>query len=1370
MNLYRFSLSLALSLTLWFQAPATPTTYNIQKYSTINGLTNNVVYGIIQDKKGFIWLATEDGLNRFDGYKFISYRYNPTNKQSVSQNFIQAIYCDNNGDIWVGTADCGLNKYVYDKDKFEVYRHDKNKIGSINGNDITSILPSLDGNLWIASYRNGINWFDKKRGIFYNRKDILASCPVPGNYRVLSMLESRKHTFFVGTQGNGLYAYDLNHHKSVAITADKFAGLTIYTLKEDRKGNIWVGTNRGLVVLKYNNGAYEPQPTTPNVDGKAVNSILFDRSGNVWIGTEKGVYIFKLQDYLQNSPLKIQLIDESNTSNGLSYRSVRSIFQDKDGNIWIGTFTGGVNFISAIPEKFKLLTKDIPNNALSYNKVWGLCQDKQGNLWIGTDGFGIDKYDPSFKKIGNYRSNPSNPNTLSNNSILAACCDRDGTLWFGTFEGGLNRMDPLSGQIKRYQKNGTNKSISDNTIRALFEDSKQKLWVGTDAGGLCMLDKHTGIFTTYNTSNSKISENSIRAICEDKSGNLWVGTYGEGLNRIERNGRITTFKHNEDLPETINSNSIQSLIVDEDGVLWIGTSNGLCLFDSQHQTFKTLTEKNGLINNSVMGLVEDRSHNLWISTTRGVSKYCKKNQKFENYDLYDGLQSGQFLPGSVLRCSNGTILLGGTNGLNFFDPSKIITTRFEPDVVITELLISNAKVQIRSSEDPNSPLEHNISTTKKLKLSYKQNTITIGFVAINYSFPEKTQYAYLLEGVDKDWNIVGNQLSATYRYLSPGKYTFKVKATNQDGVWSSKESQITIIIRPPFWLTWWAYLIYLAITIFLVNAGLRIYTFRIRAINEINIAHLEQRKSEEVHQAKLQFFTNISHEFRTPLTLIIGPLEKFIKTEDDPFKKKQFDMMNRNANRLLRLINQLLDLRKMENGDMKVKVKEIDLGVFLEDTVFSFEELSYRKHITLQVVKDPSPINGWIDPEFLDKILYNLLSNAFKFTPSGGSITISAKKIEDGDRQLASISVVDTGKGMREQDLERIFELFYQIPGTSSSLQKGSGIGLHLTQALIKLHKGTIEVSSSEDKGTSITFTLPLDRSQYTDEEISVEPYTLSQEHEPTLPIGELGIELNETDEQKTRDRFYTVLIVEDDDDIRRYLRDELSHQYNILEAVNGQEGLEKANEYQPNLVISDVMMPIMDGIELCQSLKQSIATSHIPIIMLTAKSSIEDRIIGLENGADSYIPKPFNPLHLKTRIAKLIENRELLKQAFSRSITFQAKEVVATSPDEKFLQKALNLIHENISNSEYNGDMLSKDLGMSRTNLHRKLKAMLGQSSSEFIRIIRLKQAAVLLKQKKFTVAEVGYEVGFNSPTYFTSSFSSYFKMTPSEYIARNS
>jgi ligand-binding sensor domain-containing protein/signal transduction histidine kinase/DNA-binding response OmpR family regulator len=1344
----------------------------IRKISTINGLTNNVVYSIIQDKLGFLWFATEDGLNRYDGYGFTSFRHDPSNKHSISGNFIQCLYCDKEGNIWIGTSDKGLCRFDYKTNQFERFTHDPVNSYSISNNDIVDIVPGSNKNIWVASYRGGINSYFPLTGKFHHLKSIFNQAKNPNYLKVTCVKEASNKILWVGTQGNGLFVYNqvLNKTNVFYNMPGKkiIPSNTINSIFEDPHYNIWIATRSGLALFDAK-GSFMHPPSISLFDDKEIFAIFCDQYGILWLGTDQGIYQFNLETFLhsQNPNIKVEHIEENPNEFGLSYRSVRTIFQDRDKNVWIGTYTGGINFISSLPEKFRLITKEQGKNGPSYNKIWGMCEDKAGNFWIGTDGGGINVYNPSFVKLKeiNQRSG------LSDNAVLSAICDSEGLLWFGTFQGGVNCIDPNNFRITHYlhQQKGPNE-ISDNNIRAIYESRDKKIWFGTDAGGLCCYDKKATKFTTYTTKNSGISYDAIRAVIQDKNGILWVGSYGEGLNRFNvQKNEFKTYLHDNIDSTSIVGNTIQALLIDKQDRLWIGTTEGLSLFHPLTGTFTSFTEGDGLINNNVLAILEDKAGYIWISTNRGISRFNDFKKTFENYDLNDGLQTGQYLPGSAFVSTNGNMFFGGTNGLNIFKPEKITKINFEPKILFTNFLLFNQPVPIHSEQFKDSPLEKSISITKRIVLKHNQSIFTLDFVALNFGYSEKTQYSYLLEGAEKIWNNVGNKHSATYRNLKPGKYVFRVKATNQDGIWSKKSTDIEVVVLPALWQTWWAKITYLMLIAALLYGVLQIYSFRIHTINRIRMEHLERQKSEELNQSKLQFFTNISHEFRTPLTLIIGPLEKIIQEETNLKKKKQFNVMHRNANRLLRLINQLMDLGKTERGQMRLKIQNLDLVNFINEIVFSFEELSLQKSIVLKFVHDEPQIMSWFDPESLDKILFNLLSNAYKYTPEKGNITIVLKVISSSNmKDSVEIVVSDTGRGIEANELNNIFGRFYQASNSDSNLQKGSGIGLHLTQALIELHRGHILAESTLGQGTKFTILLPRDKETYSKDEIS-ENIDYKPAYVDQLPLVENeNSDSNLANHQLSGHR-YLVLIVEDDYDVQQYIYQELSEIYNIKEASNGADGIRKATEYQPDLIISDVMMPKMDGIEMCKQLKTDLATSHIPIILLTAKTSIEDQILGLENGADSYIPKPFNPEHLKVRVAKLIEQREHLKQKFSKTLDFNVKEVVATSHDEIFLQKAMDLIRENISNPDYNGDMLSKDAGMSRATLHRKLKALLNQSSSEFIRNLRLKHAAQLLNQKSLTVSEICYDVGFSSPSYFTACFTNYFKMSPTEYALNN-
>ena len=783
----------------------------------------------------------------------------------------------------------------------------------------------------------------------------------------------------------------------------------------------------------------------------------------------------------------------------------------------------------------------------------------------------------------------------------------------------------------------------------------------------------------------------------------------------------------------------------------------------------------------MFGILEDDKGVFWISTLNGLSRFDPKAKTFRNYYTYDGLPGNEFRPSSCYKAKNGMVYFGTTSGVVYFHPDSIRESTYFPTLALTNFKIFNKVIPIGKMTDGRTILTKSINESDKITLRYSDNNFSIEFAAIDFSAPEKIKYAYTMEGFDKKWIEKDfNQRYAAYTNLYPGTYTFKIKTTNVDGDWNDHYKTLIIKIQPPFWKTWWAYLIYFAILISAFIGVRKLMLFRITMQNSLEMERLEREKLEELNQSKLQFFSNVSHEFRTPLTLILGPLERLSNSRLDGALKKQIEFVHKNAIRLLRLVNLLLDLQKVEKNEMHLRARLGDIVAFTKEIVMSFEELTHHKKISLNFVTDIKKLDVWYDSDKLDKVLFNILSNAVKFTQKGGSITVALTTGRNDVfpyplNDFVNISITDTGKGMKEEHLHKIFERFYQIESNESEMQLGTGIGLHLSSYLIELHKGKIMVSSKEGEGTRFEVLIPLN-GDHLKEDQKVADMELSEISNHTELIGfeqetmEPAIEPDKkTTKDKKNSKKYKILVVEDDHEIRSYIKSEFHDRYEMIEALDGMEGWEMAQSQMPDLIISDVMMPRLDGIQFCKKIKTDISTSHIPVILLTARTSIENRIEGLETGADSYIPKPFNPKHLMVRVEKLIELRQNLMAKFSKSINFEAKEMTLTSADERFLQKAINLVKDNISNSELNIEDMGSELGMSRVHLYRKLKALTNQTPSEFVRTIRLKQAAYLLSQNKINISEVAYAVGFSSHQYFTNCFQNYFKMSPTDYSQKN-
>ncbi len=938
-----------------------------------------------------------------------------------------------------------------------------------------------------------------------------------------------------------------------------------------------------------------------------------------------------------------------------------------------------------------------------------------------------------------------------------------------------------------YYNDPTNpKSLGSNYVFSIFEDSSRKLWVSAFYEGLDLYDRETDSFIHLNSdvSNPKaIGHNRVFTMFEDSKKNMWIGTEGGGLIHMqkEKDGQptFTSYRYNPNDPSSLSSNLINAIYEDSRHNLWIGTWAGLNRFDYQTRTFKAFRKEDGLADNVVYGIIEDKDGNFWVSTNQGISKFDPVNIKVENYNTADGLQAQEFIRGSFLKSKSGEFFFGGVNGFNSFFPKEILSNPNVPPVYVTNFWVYN---DLMKPGLANSPLKSNITETEEIVLPYTQNEFSFEFAALNYSQAFKNQYSYYLEGYDDSWRDAGTQRKASYAKVPPGEYTFRVRATNNDGVWNEKGTILRIVVNPPWWKTWWAYSAYALVVVALFLWYRKNLINRERLRNDLKLEHLELTKMQEMDKLKSYFFANISHEFRTPLTLILSPIRDMVSGNFKGDVKKQYQMVIRNGERLLRLINQLLDLSKLGAGSMKLKTSKIDIIQFLKPIVSAFDSYALRSNITLTFEHPAEPVIVYFDPDKFEKIITNLLSNAFKFTREG-EIKLAVRVIGHQQNRLSSsqettengveIAVIDSGAGIPQEYISSIFDHFYQVAHHNNS--EGSGIGLSLTKELVELHMGKIVVESVEGKGSTFKVMLPLGASHLKESQIdeSDGPIVASNKtiagFEQISPATTPDLSLEKSEERSTED-LPRVLIVEDNNDMRAYIKQSLADIYHIVESSDGKEGLKKGMEVIPDLIISDVMMPRMDGVTLCKTFKKNIYTCHIPIILLTAKADLESKIEGLETGADEYLSKPFNAYELKIRVKNLIRSREILRERFkeSKKLVLEPKEISITSLDEKFLKNVLQVVEKNIGDCDFRVESLGKELEMDQMAVYRKIKALTGQTAVEFIRIIRLKRAAQLLKQQKLTVAEVTYNVGFNDLQYFRTCFKKQFGMSPSEYMTR--
>nr|WP_294898241.1 hybrid sensor histidine kinase/response regulator transcription factor [uncultured Pedobacter sp.] len=1352
------------------------------KHLTINdGLSQNTVYCTFQDKKGFIWVGTEDGLNRFDGTDWLIFKHDINNKTSLSNNQVNAIEQAEDGSLIIATAD-GLN--IYDPAKNVFRRVNLHTSKEQNNDFVSSVMKDSNGRFWIGS-RKGLTLLKKDKSAVEQSFRYVTKNKGLNSEKVLNTFESANHRLWVNTE-DGLKLFNMQALRfeplpsAIAKNSELSEG-NVRAIKQDDQNNFWFGTEAsGLFyydIVKHSITNYRNNPVLNSIASNVVRDIFFYSTNEMWIGTRDGLSIFDLQ----TQRFRNYVYDKYNPYS-LSHNSVRNFLKDEAGSIWLGTYAGGLNVFYESSRNFSYLGEKLGNDlGLNHRVVSAIHHEPNGGLWIGTEGGGLNYI---HRARGISRFFPI-INLANNGSNIVKCMvdDGKGKIWLGTYNG-INIFDKQTQHYSSLLKsNGNLNSVGNYQIHDIILDGTTA-YIATNGKGLLIYTPTVVQTFLYDQKdNHSISSNNLMSLL--KIGNtLWIGSQ-RGLNRYNINQKsFIQFLHDDDKPGSLSSNSILCLYRDADANLWVGTEGGgLNYLDAKNNRFRAITTKNGLSNNVVHSLIQDNEGFLWASTNKGLSKINIQaflqdslNFQIKNYNVSDGLQSNQFSNGAVEKGTNGELLFGGINGITFFFPSKIIANNFKPRVVLTDFYIRNKEVSL-DSED--SPLDKQIEETNEIVLSADQAYFTIKYAALNYINPEKNQYAFKLEGFNnEDWNEVGNQRTATYTNLSAGNYIFKVRAANNDGIWNNQIRTLKIKILPPFWKTWWAYFLY-----FLTVIGL-LYTYYIYSIrtaklkNQLAYEYKTHEKDQELAQRKLAFFTNISHEIKTPLTLILAPVEKLIEMNaGNNLVQNQLALMQRNGERLVRLINQLLDFRKFESGKMRLKAAEGNMVRFIKEVVMAFDSYAKYLKINLTVDAQSNSIKAYFDRDNFEKIIYNLLSNALKFTPEGGTVRVGIREeIKEGEDGFVCISVEDNGKGIPENYLGKIFGEFDHSNNDGDN-PLGSGIGLAFTKALVQLHHGTISVHSEEttreNKGfTKFTVKIPIGRKHLSEDEI-IENYKTSEDIKRySVDEGNIGNSLL-VEERKQRflaeagNESPIILIVEDNADVRDFLENHFKASFNVHTAENGRIGLEKALDLIPDIIISDVMMPEMTGTELCNEIKSNQATSHIPVILLTARTPLIFKIEGLETGADDYITKPFSIKVVETRVWNLLELRRQLRERYRKEIALEPKNIALSSPDEKFIEKVMKFIEENLGEPTLNVEALGKEVGMSRVTLYRKIKALTNQTTIEIIRNVRIKRAAQLLETKHYNVSEVAYMVGFTDLDYFRKCFKEQFKKTPKDYSA---
>ena len=1341
-------------------------------YSTDKELSNSLINAVYQDRKGFIWIATENGLNKFDGTRFSIYRHNATDSTSLKNNYVRTLFEDSRGNFWIGCIN-GLQRYDRATDNFHelfISRKDGRK-----NPHITSIIERRNGDLWIATSGQGAISLKKNSNPASFHIETELTDRIGSNYLNVIFEDSRQN-LWIATEEKGLYRYSPESKELKSYKAPyHIAGDDVSAICEDAHGQIFVGTlTKGLFRLSSRQeGNFEPV-LYQNRMNLNIRTLIIDTRGKLIIGTDgEGVKEYQpQQDIIVDSEINAGPFDFSKSK-------VHSLIEDKDHNLWLGIFQKGLILVPGISNKFDYYGyKSIHNNTIGSSCVMAIHTDEQATIWIGTDNDGLYAINDQGKQLRHYTHQAGNPQSVPG-TILCLYEDSNQELWLGSYFDGLARMNKQTGTCQDATSllQG-NLNAGKPKVSCIIEDKNKNLWVGTYGSGLYKINLPTQHVTYYESTRNENDDWSINRLpndwisylLEDKEGMIWIGTYkGLAVLNPQTDNFINYKKQNNLLPGYV----VYSLLESSNGEIWAGTSEGLVCLNKDRLTPVLFTTADGLPSDIICGLAEDEKKNIWISTHQGISKLNPPEKKFINYYAGDGLQGNEFTRTAVFKDKRGKIFFGGTNGVTAFYPQDITEIKKEMNVLITGFHVANRPVKKGDKSGNNVITDTAVMDTEQFTLAYNENTFSIDFSVLEFSNPDRISYQYKIKELGDEWiSTQPGTNRVTYSSLKPGKYTFSVQARDHNNF--SNIRTVTIAITPPWYQTWWAKVIWGCLGALLIYALTMYILSRIRHRQEV----MRQKHMEQINEAKLQFFINISHEIRTPMTLIISPLEKLLAEHSE--KQPVYLMIYRNAQRILRLINQLMDIRKLDKGQMHLKFRETDIVGFINDLMQTFNYQAQKKNITFTFEKElegADSLKVWIDLNNFDKVLMNVLSNAFKYTHEGGNIEVSLKTGHNDAYRGAlkdyfEIDITDNGIGIDKNKIGQIFERFYQIDNDMTQSNFGTGIGLHLSRSLVELHHGIIKAENREDgQGTRFIIRLPLGSNHLKAEELEnpeetgSEP-TISQLPKDSIYETEEENKTNEYRKPKAKTR-YRVLIVEDDEEIRRYIRSELDSDFRIYECTNGREGLETILKEKPDLVISDVMMPEMDGITLCRKIKQNININHIPIILLTAKSKAEDQIEGLEIGADAYIVKPFNTELLRTTISNLIANRERLrgKLVGEQQVEEKITKIEMKSNDEILMSKVMKTINDHLADPTLNVEMLAANVGMSRVHMHRKLKELTNQSARDFIRSIRLKQAANLLREKNLSVSEVAYATGFSNLSHFSNTFRDFYGISPSEY-----
>ena len=1317
---------------------------NFKYFKVEDGLSSNTVYTVLQDSKGFMWFGTENGLNRFDGYTFVSYRNIPRNKNSLINNYVYHLIEDDNQLLWIGT-ERGVCRLDLKNNQFHPFTIQTEKGIPVSGR--IQNLFSDNGKIWIASAREGVFLYENEKLLLYTFDEFKIN---PDELIWVTSIYKDKDNLVWASVDNTrhqIYRFDRESRQFIPgfpeMSFNEQRELRAYGMLEDIFGTLWFGTwSNGLIAVDKNKGIItERHLYTPDKERILhIHQLTEYDPSTILIGSNGGLTSFKLSTIAENR------MEEHFREPKLSNCFVYPIYKDNEGGLWIGTYYGGINYASPNRNYFTGYTHSPFENSVIGNVVSSFCEDPSGNIWIGTEDGGLNEMD---LRTGKFRAYSSKDKTdgLSFNNVHALLNDNN-QLWIGTYTGGLNVMDLNTRRIRHYVSDSRNESSLDaNNIYSIYRDSEGNIWIGTSSG-INLYDRQSDYFIRIRNLNEIVMD------IIQNGNHIWFATINRGLQKYDLDsGQWTEYLFEPENENSLISNDVICLAIDEKQQLWIGTNHGLCRYNAENDLF--IDEKVEFQSNYICKIFTE-NENLWMTTLKGLISYTPSTRQYRQFTKSDGLLSDLFTPNSGFKASSGKIYLGTPNGFNTFYPRQLNKNTHIPSVEITDFQLFNKPENIYDF------LALNKQNRPVLTLKHNRNSLSFEFTALSFFSPEKNRYSFMLEGFDKDWNNTGKERKATYTNIPPGKYIFRIKASNNDGVWNNEGYTLPIVIKPPLWWNGWSITLYILSLI----AGI-IYLFHFlrekdKHKNEEKIAKIRSKQEKETYLSKIEFFTNVAHEIRTPLSLIIAPLEQVIEKSDTmpDAITENLDIMRSNSQRLLTLVNQLLDFSKIEKGGVRISLSTQNIHLLVSKIYQRFKPFIENKQILFEYTCDNTNFETMADAENLTKVVSNLLSNASKYTTDHILLKLNTCYSVD----YYEISVKDNGAGLSESEAKNIFKPFYQVAGQYNS---GTGIGLYLVKSIVDALDGQIEVKNNSGESFAISIILPKTIKQ--EEAHSPGEYSTKTDPDSVTEEDINNIEIRCYKPDTGTEEKPSLLIVEDDRDMQVFLRKQFHIDYHVYTANDGKEGISILENHPIDIIVTDRMMPNMDGVEFCKSIKQNFLWSHIPVIMLTAKTNIGSKIEAFDMGADAYLDKPFHISYLSARIRNLLESRKLLFRKFSQTPYAVLKSIAGNKTDEEFLVKLNEIIEENIENSDFVVDDLAREIGISSSGLFAKIKQISGVTPNKLILSMRLKKAAELLSEKRYRVNEVCYKVGFNNPSYFAKCFQKQFGKLPKDFIGND-